>query len=109
MDSATAQVGGVRSFHGMRMTKVATIPIRTEHARRPVGPAVGERLRQRLKGGSMRSIRQISTTAIVVLAALALLAGTAHARGGRPATTRPNVVVIMTDDQDFRSMGVMPK
>jgi N-acetylglucosamine-6-sulfatase len=62
-----------------------------------------------MKGGSMRSTRQISTTAIVVLAALALLAGTAHARGGRPATTRPNVVVIMTDDQDFRSMGVMPK
>jgi hypothetical protein len=29
MDSATATTGGVRSFHGMRMRKVATIPIRT--------------------------------------------------------------------------------
>ena len=29
MDSASAQTGGVRSFHGQRLTKVATIPIRT--------------------------------------------------------------------------------
>jgi hypothetical protein len=29
MDSATATTGRVRSFHGMRMRKVATIPIRT--------------------------------------------------------------------------------
>jgi hypothetical protein len=29
MDSAAAKTGGVRSFHGMRMTKVATIPIET--------------------------------------------------------------------------------
>ncbi len=29
MDSATADTGGVRAFHGMRLTKVATIPIRT--------------------------------------------------------------------------------
>jgi hypothetical protein len=29
MDSATAATGRVRSFHGMRMRKVATIPIRT--------------------------------------------------------------------------------
>lgn len=26
-----------------------------------------------------------------------------------PAAARPNVVVVMTDDQDFRSMGAMPK
>jgi hypothetical protein len=29
MDSATASTGGVRKFHGMRMRKVATIPIRS--------------------------------------------------------------------------------
>lgn len=29
MDAATARTGGVRAFHGMRLTKVATIPIRT--------------------------------------------------------------------------------
>jgi hypothetical protein len=29
MDSATASTGGVHSFHGLRMRKVATIPIRT--------------------------------------------------------------------------------
>src|SRR4051794_4398281 len=29
MDSATASTGRVRSFHGMRMRKLATIPIRT--------------------------------------------------------------------------------
>ncbi|HEY3188222.1 MAG TPA: hypothetical protein VGJ70_12150, partial [Solirubrobacteraceae bacterium] len=29
MDSASARTGGVRSFHGMRLTEVATIPIRT--------------------------------------------------------------------------------
>jgi hypothetical protein len=29
MDSATAATGRVRAFHGMRMRKVATIPIRT--------------------------------------------------------------------------------
>jgi hypothetical protein len=29
MDAATASTGGVRSFQGMRLTKVATIPIRT--------------------------------------------------------------------------------
>ena len=29
MDSASAQTGGVRPFHGQRLTKVATIPIRT--------------------------------------------------------------------------------
>jgi hypothetical protein len=29
MDSATATTGGVRSFHGMEMTKVATVPIRS--------------------------------------------------------------------------------
>jgi hypothetical protein len=29
MDSATGETGGVRSFHGLRMRKVATIPIRT--------------------------------------------------------------------------------
>jgi hypothetical protein len=29
MDSATAATGGVRSFHGVRMRKVATIPIRS--------------------------------------------------------------------------------
>jgi hypothetical protein len=32
MDSATATTGRVRSFHGMRMRKVATIPIRTAAA-----------------------------------------------------------------------------
>jgi hypothetical protein len=29
MDSASAQTGGVRSFHGQRLTRVATIPIHT--------------------------------------------------------------------------------
>ncbi len=29
MDAATAETGGRRAFHGLRMTKVATIPIRT--------------------------------------------------------------------------------
>lgn len=29
MDSASAKIGGMRSFRGMRMTKVATIPLRT--------------------------------------------------------------------------------
>jgi hypothetical protein len=29
MDSATAETGGVRSFHGVRLRKVATVPIRT--------------------------------------------------------------------------------
>jgi N-acetylglucosamine-6-sulfatase len=40
-----------------------------------------------------------------------LAAGPAHAAKKKPARTteRPNVIVLMTDDQDFRSMGVMPK
>jgi hypothetical protein len=29
MDAATARTGGVRAFHGMRLTEVATLPIRT--------------------------------------------------------------------------------
>jgi N-acetylglucosamine-6-sulfatase len=39
-----------------------------------------------------------------------LVAAPAQAATKKPATKeRPNVVVVMTDDQDFRSMGVMPK
>ncbi|HYP47160.1 MAG TPA: sulfatase [Thermoleophilaceae bacterium] len=50
--------------------------------------------------------RPLLTTALALVAALSLLAGAAQAR---PTQKRPNVVVIMTDDQDFRSMGAMPK
>jgi N-acetylglucosamine-6-sulfatase len=57
----------------------------------------------------MRQRRVISTATIVLLAALALGAVSAQARGRRPPANGRNVVVIMTDDQDFRSMGVMPK
>ena len=45
---------------------------------------------------------------LVLLAAAVLLAAPAAADAGR-GPARPNVVVIMTDDQDFRSMGVLPK
>ena len=40
-------------------------------------------------------------SAVALLAALAVPAAAAEAR--------PNVVVVMTDDQDFRSMGAMPQ
>src|SRR3712207_1125936 len=40
--------------------------------------------------------------AVAVLAALAVLLPAA-------AQARPNVIVVMTDDQDFRSMGAMPQ
>lgn len=43
------------------------------------------------------------TIALALLAALLALPTAAH------AAKRHNVVVIMTDDQDFRSMGAMPK
>ena len=54
----------------------------------------------------MRPAVLLSTSAIALLG---LVTGTAQAREGQSAPTRPNVVVIMTDDQDFRSMGVMRK
>jgi hypothetical protein len=45
MDSASGETGGVRSFHGLRMRKVATIPIRTvaELAQTPYTDRVIER------------------------------------------------------------------
>ena len=43
--------------------------------------------------------------AVALLAAIALPSPAAAASRAE----RPNVVVIMTDDQDFRSMPVMPK
>jgi arylsulfatase A-like enzyme len=51
----------------------------------------------------MRSKRSLPVVVIAALAACALVPG------GAQAKERPNVVVIMTDDQDFRSMGAMPK
>lgn len=42
--------------------------------------------------------------ALAVATALAPAASLAHAK-----PSRPNVVVVMTDDQDFRSMWAMPK
>jgi arylsulfatase A-like enzyme len=45
-----------------------------------------------------------------LVAALAVLAAVAPvAADARPKPARHNVVVIMTDDQDFRSMSAMPK
>jgi hypothetical protein len=45
MDSASGETGGVRSFHGLRMRKVATIPIRTaaELAQTPYRDRIIER------------------------------------------------------------------
>jgi N-acetylglucosamine-6-sulfatase len=45
---------------------------------------------------------------LALLACALVLAAPAVADARRDAD-RPNVVVIMTDDQDFRSMGVLPK
>ena len=45
------------------------------------------------------------TLAVALLAALVLPSSAA----AESRAERPNVVVIMTDDQDFRSMPVMPK
>lgn len=45
--------------------------------------------------------------AFAAAASLALTHGTADADAAAPAT-RPNVVVVMTDDQDFRSMSALP-
>ena len=53
-----------------------------------------------------RSAVRISLTAALVLLALAPVA-TAEAASKKSG--RPNVVVIMADDQDFRSLGTMPK
>lgn len=50
----------------------------------------------------MRRTGRISTAAIAALLLGLALAAPAPAK-------RHNVVVVMTDDQDFRSMGVMPK
>ena len=51
--------------------------------------------------------------ACVLAVGLALLVGALTAGAAERAeaggSERPNVVVIMADDQDFRSMGVMPK
>ncbi len=57
----------------------------------------------------MRQTRVIAATTVVALTALALGAVRAQGQESRSAATGRNVVVIMTDDQDFRSMGVMPK
>jgi arylsulfatase A-like enzyme len=46
---------------------------------------------------------------LLALIPLTLLAFVALAAPASAAQKRPNVVVVMTDDQDFRSMGVMPK
>ena len=54
------------------------------------------------QGASVAPIRRIAPLAAI----LALVAGAAPAEA---AQTRHNVVVVMTDDQDFRSMGVMPQ
>jgi N-acetylglucosamine-6-sulfatase len=49
----------------------------------------------------------------LIVVAAALLACALHAPAApaakKPASSRPNVVTIMTDDQDFRSMWAMPK
>jgi len=51
----------------------------------------------------MRPTRLLLIASLAAAVACVLASGTAQAR------ERPNVVVIMTDDQDFRSMGAMPK
>jgi len=55
--------------------------------------------------------RQRATAAAVALAAAALITGALAARGGQaaPQATRPNVIVLMTDDQDSRSLAVMTR
>ncbi|MBA2358988.1 MAG: sulfatase-like hydrolase/transferase, partial [Actinobacteria bacterium] len=47
----------------------------------------------------------------MALAAAALITGALAARGGQaaPQATRPNVIVLMTDDQDSRSLAVMTR
>jgi N-acetylglucosamine-6-sulfatase len=51
-------------------------------------------------------MRALVPAAVLLVALVA--AGPAQA-ASKPAKQRPNVVVVMTDDQDFRSMTVMPK
>jgi arylsulfatase A-like enzyme len=51
------------------------------------------------------SAGRMAAVVTAIVAAL-LLPGVASAKGG--ADERPNVVVIQTDDQDFRSMSAMP-
>ena len=52
-----------------------------------------------------RSAARISLAAALLLLAFAPVAEAAS----KGSDGRPNVVVIMSDDQDFRSMGAMPK
>ncbi|HEY3188072.1 MAG TPA: sulfatase, partial [Solirubrobacteraceae bacterium] len=58
----------------------------------------------------MRPTRRSSTTILAGLAVCALVAtGAAPASARSRAPSRHNVVMILTDDQDFRSMWAMPK
>ena len=50
-----------------------------------------------------------AVAAVVALTMLALPTAAPARQATASKDGRPNVVVIMTDDQDFRSMGVMPK
>jgi len=58
-------------------------------------------------GGAGTRKRGPTIRRIAITAAAVLLAALAAAVPGQAA--RPNVVVVMTDDQDFRSMHAMPK
>ncbi len=65
--------------------------------------------------GARRATRAPVAASVLVLVVLAVLAGAAAVPGDReaaaqtgPAPAQPNVVVVMTDDQDERSLEVMP-
>jgi len=66
------------------------------------------------RGGLVSLAAHLALAGGVVAAAATLAGGEAtHARGGSApdtvAAARPNVVVVMTDDQDARSLWAMPK
>ncbi|MEA2348142.1 MAG: N-acetylglucosamine-6-sulfatase [Thermoleophilaceae bacterium] len=53
-------------------------------------------------------MRRLSLTAVVVFACALLGAGCGHAPGIAPGGAQPNVLVILTDDQDIGQMQFLP-
>jgi arylsulfatase len=52
-----------------------------------------------------KTVKQLQTTVLVVLAALMFLAGTADARRKQSKSAQPNIVVIMGDDIGYWNIG----